>query len=312
MKQHTLWTEKYRSENLEDYIGNDSIKKFISSCIEKNDIPHILLYGPPGTGKTTLAKLIVKNIDCDFLYINASDEKGMDVMRDKVKAFASSASFKPLKVVILDEADFIRIDSQSLLRNVIESFSLNTRFILTCNYVERIIEPLQSRCQIFNIVPPSKPEIAEHISNVLEKEFINFKNEDLAKIITKFYPDVRKVLSTCQILSKDNNLILNEEALISGTYKELIIKELKTPQYKTFNNIRQIIADANQSDDLDNIYKFLYERIEEYGKNYLGEIILLLEEYQFHSNFRVDKEINLMALMYRIISLLTKKQIVNS
>jgi replication factor C small subunit len=301
-KQHTLWVEKYRSPTLEDYVGNESIKDFIQECIVKNDIPHMIFSGPPGTGKTTLAKIIVNNIDCDYLYINATDERSMDVMRDKVKGFASSASFKPLKVVILDEADFIRIDSQALLRNVIETFSLNTRFILTCNYVERIIDPIQSRCQVLNIIPPSKKDIATHMAIILDKEEIEYEAQDLVKVVNKFYPDLRKTLGTCQILSKDSKLVIDDNILVSGSYKELILKELKQPSSKSFNNIRQIIADS-QIGEFEEVYKFLFEHIDEYAQNNIGEVIVLLEEYMFHANFKVDKEINMLALIHRILSL---------
>jgi replication factor C small subunit len=301
-KQHTLWVEKYRSPTLEDYVGNESIKDFIQECIAKNDIPHMIFSGPPGTGKTTLAKIIVNSIDCDYLYINATDERSMDVMRDKVKGFASSASFKSLKVVILDEADFIRIDSQALLRNVIETFSLNTRFILTCNYVERIIDPIQSRCQVLNIIPPSKKDIATHMAIILDKEEIEYEAQDLVKVVNKFYPDLRKTLGTCQILSKDSKLVIDDNILVSGSYKELILKELKQPSSKSFNNIRQIIADS-QVGEFEEVYKFLFEHIDEYAQNNIGEVIVLLEEYMFHANFKVDKEINMLALIHRILSL---------
>jgi len=301
-KQHTLWVEKYRSPTLEDYVGNESIKDFIQECIAKNDIPHMIFSGPPGTGKTTLAKIIVNSIDCDYLYINATDERSMDVMRDKVKGFASSASFKSLKVVILDEADFIRIDSQALLRNVIETFSLNTRFILTCNYVERIIDPIQSRCQVLNIIPPSKKDIATHMAIILDKEEIEYEAQDLVNVVNKFYPDLRKTLGTCQILSKDSKLVIDNNILVSGSYKELILKELKQPSSKSFNSIRQIIADS-QVGEFEEVYKFLFEHIDEYAQNNIGEVIVLLEEYMFHANFKVDKEINMLALIHRILSL---------
>jgi replication factor C small subunit len=143
---NTLWVEKYRPDILENYVGNENLKETISKYIEQNDIQNLIFYGPAGTGKTTLAKLLVKNINCDFIYINASDERGIETIRDKVSGFASTMSFKPLKVVILDEADFLTIQAQASLRNVIETFSKSTRFILTCNYIERIIDPLQSRC----------------------------------------------------------------------------------------------------------------------------------------------------------------------
>ena len=126
-KQHTLWIEKYRSQTLEQYIGNDAVKDRISGCIETNDIPHFIFAGTAGTGKTTLAKLIVSNIKCDYIYLNASDENGIDMIREKVKGFASSATFNPLKVVILDEADFLTQPAQAALRNIIEEYSINTR-----------------------------------------------------------------------------------------------------------------------------------------------------------------------------------------
>jgi replication factor C small subunit len=163
-KDHTLLVEKYRSKDLGEYVGNEHIKKTIQQYIGQNDIQNLIFYGPAGTGKTTLAKLIVNNLNCDYLYINASDERGIETIRDKVSGFASTASFKSLKVVILDEADFLTIQAQASLRNVIETFSRTTRFIMTCNYVERIIDPLQSRCQVLKIIPPSKGEVAAHIA----------------------------------------------------------------------------------------------------------------------------------------------------
>ena len=148
---HSLLVEKYRSKVLDEYVGNENIKKTIQQYLNQNDIQNLIFYGPAGTGKTTLAKLIVRNLDCDYLYINASDERGIETIRDKVSGFASTASFKPLKVVILDEADFLTIQAQASLRNVIETFSRTTRFIMTCNYVERIIDPLQSRCRYLRL-----------------------------------------------------------------------------------------------------------------------------------------------------------------
>ena len=166
-REHTLLVEKYRSSKLDEYVGNENIKKTISQYLDQNDIQNLIFYGPAGTGKTTLAKLIVQNLDCSHLYINASDERGIDTIRDKVSSFASAASFSPLKVVILDEADFLTIQAQASLRNVIETYSRTTRFIMTCNFVERIIDPLQSRCQVLKIIPPSKKEVAVHLAKVM-------------------------------------------------------------------------------------------------------------------------------------------------
>jgi replication factor C small subunit len=198
-KEHTLLVEKYRSKILDEYVGNENIKKTISQYISQNDIQNLIFYGPSGTGKTTLAKIIVNNIECNYLYINASDERGIETIRDKVSGFASTASFKPLKVVILDEADFLTIQAQASLRNVIETFSRSTRFILTCNYVERIIDPLQSRCQVLKIIPPSKGDVAQHLAGIMEQEGVSFQRDDLKTIVNQFYPDLRKCLNTIQL-----------------------------------------------------------------------------------------------------------------
>jgi replication factor C small subunit len=181
-KTHSLLVEKYRPNNLENYVGNENIKKSISKYLEQNDIQNLIFYGPAGTGKTTLAKLIVNNLDCESIYINASDERGIETIRDKVQSFASVASFKPLKVVILDEADFLTIQAQASLRNIIETFSRTTRFIMTCNFVERIIDPLQSRCQVLKIVPPTKKDVAKHLNWICNEESITHEINDLVFI----------------------------------------------------------------------------------------------------------------------------------
>ena len=158
-----LWVEKYRPITLEEYIGNEVIKNKIADYLKQGSIQNLLFHGVAGTGKTTLAKLIAKNLNCDLLYLNASDERGIDTIREKIIPFASSMSFNDIKIIILDEADYLTPQAQATLRNTIESCSKTTRFILTCNYLERIISPLQSRCQTFEITPPSKTEVIEHI-----------------------------------------------------------------------------------------------------------------------------------------------------
>jgi len=204
MKDHGLLVERYRPIKLENYVGNENIKKTISQYLTQNDIQNLIFYSSAGTGKTTLAKLIVKNLDCDYLYINSSDERGIETIRDKVSGFASAASFKSIKVVILDEADFLTIQAQASLRNVIETFSRTTRFILTCNYIERIIDPLQSRCQVLKIIPPSKAEVAKHIAWILDNEGVVYELEDIKTITNQFYPDLRKCLNTIQLLYGSN------------------------------------------------------------------------------------------------------------
>ena len=308
-KQHTLWVEKYRSNTLENYVGNENIKQTVQKYLDQNDIQNFLFYGPAGTGKTTLAKLIVNNLDCDYLYINASDERGIDTIRDKVSGFASAASFKPLKVVILDEADFITIQGQAALRNVIETYSRTTRFILTCNFVERIIDPLQSRCQVLKIVPPSKNDIAKHVFNILKQEETEIELEDLKLVVNQFYPDVRKILNTLQMGANDGQIVVDKTILVSSNYKNQILNELCKPNQKSFNNIRQIIADAGVS-DFEDLFRFLYDNVEKYAPLSVGEVVIYIEEYQYHSNFRIDKEINTMALISRILSLISTKKVI--
>jgi len=305
-KQHTLWNEKYRSQDLSTYVGNEQIKGTISKYLEQNDIQNFIFYGPAGTGKTTLAKLIVNNLNCDFLYINASDERGIDTIRDKVQGFSSVASFKPLKVVILDEADFLTIQAQASLRNIIETFSRTTRFILTCNYIERIIDPLQSRCQVLKIVPPSKQEVAVHINNILQQENVGIDLDNLKLVVNQFYPDLRKMLNTLQMSVVGDEIVVDKSVLVSSNYKNQILTELCKPSSKSFNNIRQIIADSGVS-DFEDLFRFLFDHVDKYAPTNAGEVIIYIEEYQYHSNFRIDKEINTMALISRILSVTGKK-----
>ena len=304
-KDHTLLVEKYRSKTLDNYVGNEHIKKTIKQYISQNDIQNLIFYGPAGTGKTTLAKLIVNNLDCDHIYINASDERGIETIRDKVSGFASSASFKPLKVVILDEADFLTIQAQASLRNVIETFSRSTRFIMTCNYVERIIDPLQSRCQVLKIIPPSKVDVAKHIAWILGEENISFVIGDIKTITNQFYPDLRKCLNTVQLSTQDNLLTIDKSVLVSSNYMAQILKELSNAKPK-WREIRQIIANANVS-DFEELYRYLYDNAHVYASGNEGMVAIHINEYSYQSNFRIDKEINVMALIAKLIDLTSLK-----
>ena len=307
MQDHSLFVEKYRPQSVDSYVGNQEFKDIVSLYIAENDIQNLLLYGPAGTGKTSAAKLIVNKIECDYIYINASDERGIDTIREKVVGFASTMSFKPLKVVILDEADYLTIQSQAALRNVMEQYSRNTRFILTCNYVEKIIDPIQSRCQVVNIIPPSKKDIALHLVSILEEEKIEYEKESLKDVVNTYYPDLRKMLNTIQMFSKKGKLDLTKSTVVSSAYHKQIIDNLKSK--RNWRELRQIIADSGVK-DFEELFKKLYDQSSEYAPGKEHEIVILINEYSYKANFRIDKEINAMALLSEIINVINQKQVI--
>lgn len=298
LKEHTLFTERFRPTDPKDYIGNEVFKTSLKSWIEKQDIPHVLLYGPSGTGKTTAAKLIVANLNCDHIYVNCSDENGIETIREKVKSFASAATFRALKVVIMDESDFLTINAQAALRNVIETFSKTTRFIFTCNYIERVIDPIQSRTSVFEIIPPSKGEVAKRCVGILQEESIEFNKEDLVEIINKTYPDIRKTLNLLQSCVKENKLVLNKDIVNQKQYTDQLIDLIKSNNSKAFNQIRQLVADSNIR-DYNELYRALFEKIDSFHNPVLGTIIIAESQYQ--SVMAPDKEITFMSCVANLL-----------
>jgi len=301
--KNSLWTEKYRPSNLDTYIGNEHLKSKVKVYLESGDLPHLLLYGRAGTGKTTLAKLLVNNIDCDYLYINASDENSVEVVRDKVKNFASTLGFAEMKIIILDECDYITPNAQAALRNLMETFSRHCRFILTCNFVERIIDPIQSRCQSFQIIPPDRKEVALHVSNILQNEKVDATVDDIVTIVNGGFPDLRRVINSTQRQVINGKLVIDEGMAIQNDYKLKVLDILKTQDKKnSFKNIRQVLADSKVTDFSD-LFRLLFDTVDDWGKGHVAECILALSQYQQSDAVVVDKEINVMAMFVEIIGI---------
>ena len=298
---NTLWVEKYRPKKLEDYVGNDHLKQKIRDYIESGDVTHLLLYGKAGTGKTTLAKLIVNSINCDFMILNASDENNVDTVRNKVKSFASTIGFKDIKIVILDEFDYMTPQAQAILRNLMETFSKHCRFILTCNYVEKIIDPIQSRCQTFQIIPPTKKDVAVQISKILTEERIQFELKELVPIVDSSYPDIRKIINTCQLNSSKGVLKIDSSSISDADVRVKIIDILKSKDDKRnrYVNLRQAVADSRVQ-DFTELYTHLYEKVNEYAVGNTSAVIMILAQGQYKDAMIVDKEICFMATLIEI------------
>jgi replication factor C small subunit len=300
--ENTLYVEKYRPDTLEGYVGNEHIIEKVKIYIENQDVPHLLLYGQAGTGKTTLAKIITNQIDCDVMYINASDENNVDTVRDKIRGFASSMGFRKWKIIILDESDYLTPNAQAALRNLMETFSKTTRFILTCNYVEKIIDPIQSRCQTFGITPPSKKEVAIRLKEILDLEGVQYEMSDLAILVNSGYPDIRRVLNAAQRQVVNGVLKIDKTSTIQANYMDEVLNILKSngSVKELFTKIRQVIADSKVK-DYTPFYRFLYDNVDDYANGKVGNTILKIADGQYKDAHVVDREINVMAMLLEIL-----------
>jgi DNA polymerase III delta prime subunit len=286
---------------LEDYLGNETIKETFKKYVQEQDFCHLFLYGGPGTGKTTLAKMLVKSVECDHMYINASDENGIDTIREKIKNFCSSSGFKPLKVVIFDEADYLSQAAQASLRPVMEMYALRSRFILTGNYHERIIEPITSRCQMFELHPPLKREVALHLINILKNENVTFKNEDLASIINLYYPDIRKVIQVCQQYSLTGTLKLSQSELVANDVRTKLLDFLikRSP----LAEIRKFVMEQNIK-KFQEIYDHLFENIDKFADGKQASVILKLADAQRDDALSTNKQIVFLATVIGILQVI--------
>ena len=305
MKQ-ILWVEKYRPRKIQDCILPPSIKKSFSEFVKNKEIPNLLLSGGPGVGKTTVARALCEQLETDYLIINGSEESGIDVLRNKIKSFASTVSLTGgTKVVILDEADYLNPQStQPALRGFIEEFHNNCRFIFTANYKNRIIEPLHSRCSVIEFKINGNrdklaPELLNRCGNILNEENIKYDNKVVAELIMKHFPDNRRVLNELQRYSAageiDSGILVN---LSDINLKELTL-HLKN---KEFTKVRKWVVD-NIDNDPTKIFRKIYDNLYyTMEPSTIPSAIILIGQYQYKSAFVADQEINLLACLTEIMS----------
>ncbi len=304
-KEHFLWKEKYRPEILDNYIGSDVVKFQMDKYIKKQQIPHLLMWGPTGTGKTSLAKLLIKNLNCTYDYLNASDENGIDVVRTKIKNFASTASLKPLKIFILDDTHNLTVDAQNALLPIIEQYSINTRFILTTNHKDKLIPALLGRLIQFEIVPTSKKDVMIHLAGILESEGVEFVAADVKQIVNRYFPSIRMCIDNAQDMVEDSKLVLNFGKVTNGSYLEDVLKILKVPGKDAWTQIRQLVVDQDLYDYTE-VFRFLYDNVDVYSKGNTTDVIVAISEAQYRQYFVPDREINVSCMFLTILESIKK------
>jgi len=306
MLEHMLWVEKYRPKTVEECILPDRLKQPFQEYVNQSSIPNLLLTGGAGVGKTTIARAMCEEIGCDYMIINGSDENGVDTIRYKIRNYASSMSMAGgRKVVIIDEADYLTPNAQAILRNAIEEYSSNCSFIFTCNYKNKIIEPLHSRCAVVEFVLKNgeRAKMAglffKRIQNILgEKEHIEYEDKVIVEIVKKHFPDFRRVLNELQRYSKFGKIDTGLLAQIQDVSISEIIKFMKE---KDFTSIRKWVG----SNDIDpttffrKIYDSLYDSIKPQS---IPRAVLILADYQYKNAFVADTEINVVACLIEIMA----------
>ena len=301
-----LWVEKYRPTRIEDCILPEEVKKQFQQFIAKGEVPNLLLSGSAGTGKTTIARALCNELGCDYIVINGSDEgRQIDTLRTKIKQFASAVSFEgKTKVVILDEADYMNRDSvQPALRAFIEMFSENCRFIVTCNYSNRLIEPLHSRTTVidFKLAPSDKPVLAskflKRMEYILNNEGVDYNQRVLAELLNKYFPDYRRVINELQRYSVGGSI---DEGILSN-FQEINAKALvESLREKDWKKMRQWIAN-NIDTDPQHVFRQIYDILLPEVKG-IPHLVLLIADYQYKAAFVADQEINLTACLTEIMA----------
>lgn len=300
-----LWVEKYRPQTISDCILPDGLKQTFQEYVDAGEISNMLLCGTAGTGKTTVARALCNELGCDYIVINGSDESGIDVLRTKIRDFASTVSFESkAKVVILDEADYLNPNStQPALRAFIEEFSGNCRFIFTCNFKNRIIEPLHSRTAVidFKIDKKDRPEMAQkfmgRMQYILTQEGIPYEQNVLAELLMKHFPDYRRVINELQRYSKSGSIDSGILSNIAEINTKGLIDSLKDKDWK---KMRQWVVN-NVDNDPQGVYRKVYDALIDKVKQ-VPHLVLLIADYQYKSAFVADQEINLTACLTDIMA----------
>jgi DNA polymerase III delta prime subunit len=305
MSQHILWVEKYRPKTIEDCILPDGIKSTFQDYVNRKEIPNLLLAGSAGVGKTTIAKALCEEVGCDYIMINGSDESGIDVLRNKIKNYASSMSLSGgRKVVIIDEADYLNPNStQPAMRGAIEEFSSNCSFIFTCNFKNRIIDPIHSRCAVVDFkINGSKQKMAagffKRVEWILEQEGITYDKQVVAAVITKHFPDNRRVLNELQRYSVSGTIDKGILASVSDVQMNELVSSIMN---KDFASCRKWVTN-NLDNDITRIFRNIYDGLYEKLKpNSVPQMVLILAKYQYQSAFVADHEINLIACLTELM-----------
>ena len=308
-----LWVEKYRPQTIEECILPESLKKTFKEFISSGELPNFLFCGGAGVGKTTIAKALCNEIGAEYLFINGSEESGIDILRNKIKNFASSVSLTDSKkVVILDEADYLNPNStQPALRAFIEEFSNNCRFIFTCNFKNRIIEPLHSRCAVveFKVEGKEKEKIAakfyKRVQKILDEEGIEYSSQVVADLIIKYFPDYRRVLNELQRYSVSGNI---DAGLLVNLGDESYAELVKNLASKNFTEVRKWVG-KNSDVESTELFRHLYDKAVNYiEQSSIPQLVLILSEYQYRAAFVADREINTMAALTEMMSQLKFKE----
>lgn len=304
MSEHMLWVEAYRPHKIEDCILPDAMKATFQEFVNKKEIPNLLLCGTAGVGKTTVARAMCDEISCDYIIINGSDENGVDTIRVKIKNYASSMSLAGgRKVIIIDEADYLTHNAQAILRASIEEFSTNCSFIFTCNFKNRIIDPIHSRCTVIDFkANGSKAKMAtsffKRVENILTQEGVTYDKQVVAAVITKHFPDNRRILNELQRYSISGTIDKGILASVSDVQLTELIKSLKV---KDFANCRKWVT-SNLDNDPARIFRTLYDKLyEALQANSVPPMVLILAKYQYQAAFVADAEINLIACLTEIM-----------